>query len=97
MYVYFKILGISGHIATVRAWSHGSELLFCGLSHFLHLPEVMFDFFLFEFRFASARDTDMATSPANDVFFFCTKRELLVSTCYLDAEGAFDAVPHFVL
>ena len=39
----------------------------------------------------------MATSLANDVFSYCTKRGSPVYTCLLDAEGAFDAVPHSVL
>ena len=39
----------------------------------------------------------MATFLANDVFSYCTKRGLPVYTCSLEAEGAFDAVPHSVL
>ena len=39
----------------------------------------------------------MATSLANDVFPYCTKRVSPVYTCSLDAEGTFDAVPHSVL
>ena len=35
----------------------------------------------------------MATSLANDVITYCTKRGSPVHTCSLDAEGAFDVVP----
>jgi len=43
------------------------------------------------------RGTNMATSLANDVFMYCTKRGSPVYTCSLDAEGALDAVPHAIL
>ena len=47
-----------------------------------------------QFGVVSGRGTDMATSLANDVFSYFTKRGSPVYTCSLDAEGAFDAVPH---
>ena len=50
-----------------------------------------------QFGSVSGKGTDMATSLANDVFSYCTKRRSPVYTCSLDAEGAFDAVPHSVL
>ena len=39
----------------------------------------------------------MATALANDVISYCTKRGSTVYACSLDAEGAFDAVPHSIL
>ena len=39
----------------------------------------------------------MATSLANYVITYCTKRGSPVYMCSLDAEGAFDTVPHAIL
>ena len=40
----------------------------------------------------------MATALANDVISYCTKRGSTVYACsHVDAEGAFDAVPHSIL
>ena len=39
----------------------------------------------------------MATALANGVISYCTKRGSTVYACSLDAEGAFDAVPHSIL
>ena len=39
----------------------------------------------------------MAVSLVNDVIGYCTKRGSPVYTCSLDAEGAFDAIPHNAL
>lgn len=50
-----------------------------------------------QFGFVAGRGTNMASSLANDVISYCTKRGSPVYTCSLDAEGAFDAVPHAVL
>ena len=50
-----------------------------------------------KFGFLAGRGTNMATSLANDVIQYCTKRGSPVYTCSLDAEGAFDAVPHAIL
>ena len=35
--------------------------------------------------------------PANDVSTYCTKHVSPVYMCSLEAEGAFDAVPHAIL
>ena len=55
------------------------------------------DFCDLQFGFVAGRGTDMATSMAHDVFSYCTRRGSPVYTCSLDAEGAFDAVPHDIL
>jgi len=47
--------------------------------------------------FVAVRDTNMATALANDVISYCTKRGSPVYTCSLDADRAFDAVPHAIL
>ena len=39
----------------------------------------------------------MATALANNVISYCNKRGSIVYACSLDAEGAFDAVPHSIL
>ena len=39
----------------------------------------------------------MAVSLVNDVISYCTERGSPVYTCSLDAQGAFDAIPHPVL
>ena len=50
-----------------------------------------------QFGFVKGRSTMMAASLANDVISYCNKRGSPVYTCSLDAEGAFDAVPHDIL
>ena len=50
-----------------------------------------------QFGFVPGRGTNMATALANDVISYCTKRGSTVYACFLDAEGAFDAVPHSIL
>ena len=50
-----------------------------------------------QFGFIPDGGTQMAVSLANDVISHCTSRESIVYTCSLDAEGAFDAIPHPVL
>ena len=49
------------------------------------------------YRFVAGRGMNMATSLANGVIQYYTKRGSPVYTCSLDAEGAFDAVPHAIL
>ena len=39
----------------------------------------------------------MAMSLAHDVMTYFNDRGSLVYTCSLDAEGAFDAIPHIVI
>ena len=39
----------------------------------------------------------MTTALAKDVISYCTKRRSTAYACSLDAEGAFDAVPHSIL
>ena len=50
-----------------------------------------------QFGFVPGRGTGMAVSVVNDVISYCNKRGSAVYTCALDAEGAFDAVPHDIL
>ena len=50
-----------------------------------------------QFGFVPGRGTNMATALANDVISYCTKRGSTVYACSLDAESAFDAVPHSML
>lgn len=50
-----------------------------------------------QFGFIAGRGTNMAASLANDVISYCNKRGSAVFTCSLDAECAFDTVPHNIL
>ena len=50
-----------------------------------------------QFGFVKGRGTATAAALARDVISYCNKRGSTVFTCYLDAEGAFDAVPHDIL
>ena len=50
-----------------------------------------------QFGFVPGRGTATAAALANDVISYCNKRGSTVYTCSLDAEGAFDAVPHDIL
>ena len=43
------------------------------------------------------RGTEIATALVNDVKLFCNSKNSAVYSCSLDAEGAFDAIPHSVL
>ena len=43
------------------------------------------------------RGTCMASALAHDVIQYCVKRGSTVFTCALDAEGAFDTIPHDIL
>ena len=49
------------------------------------------------FGFVAGRGTNMATSLANDVITYSTKRGSPVYTRSLDTGGAFDVVPHAIL
>ena len=55
------------------------------------------DFSDLQFGFITGRGTNMAVSLVNDVISYCTERGSPVYTCSLDAQGAFDAIPHAVL
>ncbi len=46
--------------------------------------------------FISGRGTTMAAALAHDVFDYCVNRGSPVFVCSLDAEGAFDGIPHAV-
>ena len=50
-----------------------------------------------QFGFVDGRGTDMAISLAHDVMAYFNDRGSAVYTCSLDAEGAFDAIPHAVI
>ena len=50
-----------------------------------------------QFGFVKGRGTDMATTLLRDVISYSTNRGSTVYTCSLDAEGAFDAIPHAIL
>ena len=50
-----------------------------------------------QFGFVDGRGTDMAISLAHDVMAYFNDRGSAVYTCSLDAEGAFDAIPHVVI
>ena len=39
----------------------------------------------------------MAVSLANDIFTYCIDKGSPVFTCSLDAQGAFDEIPHSIL
>lgn len=50
-----------------------------------------------QFGFVPGRGTNMAISISRDVISYCNKRGSPIFACSLDAEGAFDAIPHPVL
>ena len=50
-----------------------------------------------QFEFVDGRGTDMAISLAHDVMAYFIDRGSAVYTCGLDAEGAFDSIPHVVI
>ncbi len=50
-----------------------------------------------QYGFVPKRGTDTATTLLNDVIAYSTTQGSTVYTCSLDAEGAFDAIPHSVL
>ena len=50
-----------------------------------------------QFGFIPGRGTELATVLIDDVITYCNTRGSAVYTCSLDAEGAFDAIPHCIL
>ncbi len=54
-------------------------------------------FHALQFWFIEGRGTGMAIRLANDVIEYCNKRGSPVYTCALDAEMAFDSIPHSIL
>ena len=50
-----------------------------------------------QFGFIKGRGTEMATALLHDVIDYSTTRDSVVYSCSLDAEGAFDAIPHCIL
>ena len=50
-----------------------------------------------QFGFVKGRRTEMATALLHEVISYSTTRGSVVYSCSLDAEGAFDAIPHCVL
>ena len=50
-----------------------------------------------QFGFVEGRNTNMAISLSRDVISYFNSRGSSVYTCTLDAEMAFDGIPHFVL
>ena len=50
----------------------------------------------FQFGFIKGRGTEMVTALLHDVIDYRTTRGGLVYSCSLDAEGAFDAIPHCI-
>ena len=50
-----------------------------------------------QFGFIGGRGTDMAAALAHDVTHYSTKRGSAVYMCSLDAQGAFDELPHPIL
>ena len=55
------------------------------------------DFSDLQFGFIEGLGTDMAASAAHDIISHCNYRGSPVFACSLDAEGAFDSIPHPVL
>ena len=47
-----------------------------------------------QFGFIPGRGTEIATALLNDVTTYCNTHVSAVYTCSLDAEDAFDAIPH---
>ena len=48
----------------------------------------------YQFGFISGRGTQTAIELANDVLEYCNYNEFAVFVCNLDAEGAYDDIPH---
>ena len=55
------------------------------------------DFHDSQFGFVQGRGTNMAISLTHDVISYNVKRGSPIFACSLDAEGAFDAIPHYIL
>ena len=51
----------------------------------------------YQFGFISSRGTQTAIALANDVLEYCNYNESAVFVCNLDAEGAYDGIPHPIL
>ena len=56
-----------------------------------------FEFSPFQFGFIKGRGTSSAIALAHDVSSYCVSKGSSVFMCRLDAEGAFDSIPHPVL
>ena len=50
-----------------------------------------------QFGFIPGRITELATALLNDITTYCNTRGSAVYTCSLDAEGAYNAIPHSIL
>ena len=50
-----------------------------------------------QFGFVNGRGTAMAAATVNNVMDYCVNKGSTVFCCSLDAEGAFDAIPHDVI
>ncbi len=50
-----------------------------------------------QFGFIENRSTNMAVALTHDVINYCVKRGSTVYSCSLDAESAFDAIPHQII
>ena len=50
-----------------------------------------------QFDFVSGRGTNMAISVSRDVISYCVKNGSSIFACSLDADGAFDVIPHSVI
>ena len=50
-----------------------------------------------QFGFVSSRGTSMAVSLTSDVIDYCVSKGSPVYVCALDAEGAFDGIPHSIM
>ena len=50
-----------------------------------------------QFGFVKGRGTEMATALLHEVIAYSTTRGYVVCSCSLDADGAFDAIPHYIL
>ena len=60
----------------------------------------MCDFDIFidsQYGFIPERGTNMATSLVHDVSSYCVTKGSPIFMCSLDAEGAYDSIPHAVI
>ena len=55
------------------------------------------DFSDLQFGFVKGRRIEIATALLHDVIDYSTTRGSVVYSCSMDAEGAFDAIPHCIL
>ena len=81
--------------ATLLILKTGVQLLFP--QHYQRYWDSIYNFSDSQYGFIAGRGTEIAAALVNDVKLYCNSKNSAVYSCSLDAEGAFDAIPHSVL